>query len=170
MPSSVNASKRSTTSPAAPTVGRGCIGRFAMRACTRAASGWRGSCARRAWWAGAGDGGSRPPSPIPMWSRSICSSARSGLARSSSTASTSGTSPISGLGKAGCTSRPSSTSHHDGSSDGRWPITCAPSWSATRCVWPSRTVSRRRARCSTPTAAPKPGSISGRNTVLLQGA
>ena len=45
--SSVNASRRSTTSPAAPTAGRGCIGRYATRACTSAGSGWRGSCATK---------------------------------------------------------------------------------------------------------------------------
>ena len=82
--------------------------------------------------------------------RSACPA--SGSARTSSTARSSPrrrtgcgspTSPTSAPGRAGCTSSPSRTSTRAGSSAGRWPITCAPSWSPTRCRWRSR--SRRPA-------------------------
>ena len=143
------------TSPVRPTVHRGCIESFAVRVCVSGENASLGSCGRRAWVGRCRGVGSQPPSPIPTSSRSICSSGTSHRARSSSTASMSVTSPTSAPGKAGCISRPSSISRHDASSGGRWPITCAPSWSATRSAWPSRTAGpRRRSRCSTPTAAP----------------
>ena len=51
------------------------------------------------------------------------------------------TSPTCAPGRAGSTSPPSRTPTAAGSSAGRWPTTCAPSSSSTRCRWRSR---RRR--------------------------
>jgi transposase InsO family protein len=43
----------------------------------------------------------------------------------------------------GCTWRPCRTLTAAGSSAGVWPTTCAPSWSSTRCRWPSRVGAQR---------------------------
>ena len=64
MPNSAIASRTSMT-VRARMAGLVCIRRYETRAYTSAGNTSRGSCAIRAWWAGAGDGGSRPPSPIP---------------------------------------------------------------------------------------------------------
>jgi len=50
------------------------------------------------------------------------------------------TSRTSGPGRGGCTWSPSKISTAAGSSARRWPITCAPSSSSTRCRWRSRTA------------------------------
>jgi putative transposase len=46
--------------------------------------------------------------------------------------------------RAGCTSSQCRMSSRAGSSAGRWPITCAPSWSPTRCRWRSLSAGRLR--------------------------
>ena len=64
--------------------------------------------------------------------------------RRRSTGARSATSPTSRPGRAGPTWPPSSTSPPAGSSAGRWPTTCAPSWSPTRSRWRSLSRARRR--------------------------
>jgi len=68
-------------------------------------------------------------------------------------------------GEAGCTWPRCRTSSAAGSSAGRWPSTCAPSWSWRRLKWPSGRAGPPRARSTTPTTAASPDSTGPRNSV-----
>ncbi|MBV8985663.1 MAG: IS3 family transposase [Acidimicrobiia bacterium] len=70
------------------------------------------------------------------------------------TPATAGTSPTSRPGRAGLTSPRSSTWPAAGSWAGRWPSTCAPSWSLTPSRWPSAPAARRRGPFFIPTTGP----------------
>ena len=86
-----------------------------------------------------------PPRPDRDTGARIWSSATSST--STGPACGSPTSPSSAPVRAGSTSRSSWTPSPAGSSAGRWPTTCAPSWSSTPWTWPS------------PNASPRPGLV-----------